>query len=838
MHHVTLLAIALVAANPLSAGEPFVVDKQPSYVPSLGDQFGAAAGTDGSSFFVVWEDARSGVDWDLYANRVLATGQVLGPAGICLIADSLDQVDPAIAFDGTYYLVAWTDRGGGEGGDIRAARVTHGGEVIDTLTVSAAAGWQADATVAFDGTNYLVAWSDSRGGSVDIYAARVSQTGTLLDTAGIVVSAATGMQARPAAVFDGTRFVVAWEDCRQGQLETDIYAARVAASGVVLDTAGIAVSTGAGQQFSVAAATNDSLTVIAWCDRRNGLDDIYAARVDRDGTVLDSLGIPVSTAAREQYSPCVAFDGADFVVAWQDERTFVTEINGARLTPAGTVLDPDGFEICNWRGAQAAPTAAGLPGLCLVAWQDTRNVNADIYAARVRPDGSVPDPAGIMLSGSANQQRLPSVAGDSSRFLVVWQDARVDDYNHGIYGARVTAGGTVLDSASIAISATEMWENEPAVGWDGANYYVAWSAIDSMMQTMYLYGAQVLPDGRVANRSVICGHETNALSPAVAGGPRTLVAWVDGRGGADIYGARITRQGVVMDPDGFAITASLGFENSPAVALGPDSFLVVYCDSRSGNGDIRATRVTQSGVVLDPVGIVVSAAPETQMLPAVAFDGTNWLVAWQDRRDSTDRVYGARVTPAGAVLDTAGIPIAAGCSPCVAFDGTDFIVAWQDTSTDAGDIRAARVSGGGIVLDTATVVSQPGEQSDPALGGTGSPNLLLAWCGWTGDFRGLPYNTCRTWAKTPLSVGVAEDRSTRNSPHTLSAATIVRGVLDISRQLTADGSRQELLDALGRSVLSLRPGPNDVSSLAAGVYFIESTIDHRQSPIARVVITR
>jgi hypothetical protein len=54
-----------------------------------------------------------------------------------------------------------------------------------------------------------------------------------------------------------------------------------------------------------------------------------------------------------------------------------------------------------------------------------------------------------------------------------------------------------------------------------------------------------------------------------------------------------------------------------------------------------------------------------------------------------------------------------------------------------------------------------------------------------------------------------------------SGPTVVRGVLELavdSRQHTA--YRAELLDISGRKVMALRPGPNDVSSLAPGVYFV------------------
>ena len=50
------------------------------------------------------------------------------------------------------------------------------------IVISAAAGDEADAAVAFDGTNYLVVWQDQRGSTGrDIYAARVSPDGTVLD---------------------------------------------------------------------------------------------------------------------------------------------------------------------------------------------------------------------------------------------------------------------------------------------------------------------------------------------------------------------------------------------------------------------------------------------------------------------------------------------------------------------------------------------------------------------------------------------------------------------------------------------------------------------------------
>ena len=76
-------------------------------------------------------------------------------------------------------------------------------------------------------------------------------------------------------------------------------------------------------------------------------------------------------------------------------------------------------------------------------------------------------------------------------------------------------------------------------------------------------------------------------------------------------------------------------------------------DARGGTGqDLYGARVSKDGVVLGSAPIVISAAAGDEADAAVAFDGTNYLVVWQDQRGSTGRdIYAARVSPDGTVLD-------------------------------------------------------------------------------------------------------------------------------------------------------------------------------------------
>src|SRR5207244_336680 len=116
-----------------------------------------------------------------------------------------------------------------------------------------------------------------------------------------------------------------------------------------------------GNQVEPAAAFDGTNYLVVWDDERasaDGTKDIYGARVTPDGTVLDRVGFAISTANDDQFAPAVAFDGTNFLVVWGDQRGATTDVYGARVTPDGTVLDPNGFPIVIRPRAQLWPSVA------------------------------------------------------------------------------------------------------------------------------------------------------------------------------------------------------------------------------------------------------------------------------------------------------------------------------------------------------------------------------------------------------------------------------------------------------------------------------------------------
>jgi hypothetical protein len=122
-----------------------------------------------------------------------------------------------------------------------------------------------------------------------------------------------------------------------------------------------------------------------------------------------------------------------------------------------------------------------------------------------------------------------------------------------------------------------------------------------------------------------------------------------------------------------------------------------------------------------------------------------------------------------------------------------------------------------------------------------NPEPVTDFTGWlmglTADSDGRVYAMFRTdwynWYTTYRQdrPGVVEKRPVATSP--LQTATVARGVLMLPDRTDAD-----LLDIIGRKVMDLRPGENDIRHLAPGVYFVRrpETEDGRPGAAVRKVV--
>jgi hypothetical protein len=163
-----------------------------------------------------------------------------------------------------------------------------------------------------------------------------------------------------------------FETARNGRAQ-DIFAARIANDGSLLDSQGIEVSIAADFQERPAVASDGQNFFVVWHDMRNGKDwDLYGARVSSDGTVLDPNGILISGGTHNQCFGDIVYGGGYYYVVWLDARNFPEyRIYGTRISVNGVVQEASGTELVRvmsdaevtaWAAAPFAPGKKGSAG--------------------------------------------------------------------------------------------------------------------------------------------------------------------------------------------------------------------------------------------------------------------------------------------------------------------------------------------------------------------------------------------------------------------------------------------------------------------------------------------
>ncbi len=224
-----------------------------------------------------------------------------------------------------------------------------------------------------------------------------------------------------------------------------------------------------------------------------------------------------------------------------------------------------------------------------------------------------------------------------------------------------------------------------------------------------------------------------------------LMVWLDAS--ANIRAARISTAGTVLDSGGFVVgTASW----RPSVAFDGTNYLIIWV---SGS-EVWGAFVTPAGAVVtgSPFAITTGANVKTRDLPIV-FGADHYLVAW---RTNSDQLYAARVSTAGVNLDPAGILFGSGFYPWIAYDGTNYLIVWYKWGNGL-DIHGNRLAADGTVLNGSgfSIFGGAGDQAHPsvAFGGT---DYLVVWYdtsdgsgGNDADARGVRVSTAGTVLDSP-----------------------------------------------------------------------------------------
>ncbi len=256
---------------------------------------------------IVWTDFRSTTDWDIWAQRQGPALNIIWPVNGLVMNNNVayDQTDPKIVSDGLGgAIISWTDYVTGTTADIYAQHVNTNGTLlwdVNGKIICTAAGDQIKSQLVSDGNSgaYIV-WEDHRniltGDSSDVYAQRISSSGTIYWTAnGFAICTFANKQMNPMIVSNGNLgAIVVWQDYRSGN-NFDIYMNAFNTSGIIIAIG----NSGTVNPTEFALSQNypnpfNPVTVINYQIPKSGNVKL---------TIYDALGKEVNTLVNESQNP-------------------------------------------------------------------------------------------------------------------------------------------------------------------------------------------------------------------------------------------------------------------------------------------------------------------------------------------------------------------------------------------------------------------------------------------------------------------------------------------------------------------------------------------------------
>lgn len=444
--------------------------------------------------------------------------------------------------------------------------------------------------------------------------------------------------------------------------------------------------------------------------------------------------LPLCTAKNEQHFPVLIADGhGGAIVAWSDARNANRDIFAQRVNAAGEMLwNTDGIAICELPSSQSWPLIVDdSNGGAILIWGDTRHGNQDSYAQRIDADGTkLWNAEGIpVCTHPTLQDDLNAIADGHGGVIVAWEDWR--NGNQDIYAQRIDSTGTPLwKSNGVPVYSGTGDQYDPVLLADGEGGAIfAWWDIST--PDWNIFAQRLSADGEPMWNSPAVAQEPSVSASATAvpvcaamgnqGAPSVVsdekggafFVWSDYRNDpnfyttAQLYAQRITGGGTALwEKDGIPICELPVNQQQPhCIRDGTGGFIVVWWDERDIFADIYAQRVSADGKVLwDIAGVPVCTEAGVQRVPQfVSMDSGGAIAYWLDYRedfgDSTeDAIYAQRlaVSDGNSLWEANGVPVCtalkAQITPQAVSTGVgSAIVVWSDARGADYDIYIHRV---------------------------------------------------------------------------------------------------------------------------------------------------
>jgi len=654
-----LLSASVVLANHSPAGGREVPLPLPPQASKMGIQHSPDSACLGKECLVAWMASVSGGGTtEIRAARVTSEGRVLDTGFTVATPNQLNSSRPQVVAVKSGYVVFY---GGG-----LYATVSSAGRVIDrdrTLSFSNRLVSVTEAVTA--GGALLIFWEANRGplipyltltdldlkeikdvkvdgqpsdiaatptgfvvGSYSVDGFKLTRLGADGSLLGESVIPLQLQQSYPSIAATDGSILVAWRrastQTAPAAIEATVVIGGVARSTLLLERF---VATGIASSLDV--QSNSDGFLVSW-SRPSGdyyTHNLYSQRFGVDGAPIDAQPVAVSPKpALQLHAKAVAIKGG-YLLTWTDSRYGMghDHVFGKLVRRTGRG-DPD-FLVSRSGASQANAVLAVANGIAGLAWNEfSATGSGAVMFARLLPDGSIIG-APMRLTESGG---VPAIAGNDGRFIVAWRDT------DSVRVITVSPDGVIAGAARIGATAS----GEVSVAASPAGVIVAWVESKTIMT------ARVGPDATILESPKTIGYGTEARV-AFDG----TQYWVVSRTSNTIEARRIGSDGAAIDSIPFTLASPDGQHDQVALACGDRTCVALWRSAAGEDSNIEGAMLTSGGVI--PGIVAAHSAVATQ--PALAWNGTHYVLAWAARRrgETAFDIHYGELSSSGNLLGTA-----------------------------------------------------------------------------------------------------------------------------------------------------------------------------------------
>lgn len=300
----------------------------------------------------------------------------------------------------------------------------------------------------------------------------------------------------PIVQFDGTNYLMVWSDqfpIFAGDTNGigNIYGQFISPSGSLVGNTFTFV-TGVNIKFGQGRGGlffKDNSYQLLYCKGGNHHDILYFQDIDKSGNLVGSP-VQVSNSFARELS--AAYDGTNYLIAWCDGSGADAVLYGQFISPAG-VLTGSNFVIDSSPNKSDNPTAMAFDGtryFIVFHDQSADSSSWNIYGRFITPAGTVSQER-ILIADSTKNPTAPQIATDGQNYLATWIEFGP---NSRIAGRHFNKSGVPIDTP-FTIFAKQ--GNKFPVGGVGSfiegKYILSATILDSNMNDGDVYGLMLGP---------------------------------------------------------------------------------------------------------------------------------------------------------------------------------------------------------------------------------------------------------------------------------------------------------------------------------------------------------